>query len=165
MLSQEGSEAGGVEYGAAADDLFRWQPGEFQGHVSHDVHRVGCHQQDGVLRIPKHLSDYPGEYGGIAFEKLQPGFSRTLTHPAAKDDHISPLQERVVSSDNAYRSRKRGCVEDILGVSLSRFGVDVDQHQFVHQPLQHERIRCRAADKSASHNSSFHGSSFRILIA
>ena len=164
MLSQEGSEAGGVENGATADDLFRGQPGEFQRHMGHDIHRVGCHQQDGVLGIPKNLSDYPGENGGIALEELQSSLSRTLSHPATKDDHISPLQERVVSSDHAYRPRKWGCVQNILCVSLSHLGVDIDQHQFAHQPLQHERIRSRAAHKSASDNSSFQGLPFRIPI-
>jgi hypothetical protein len=56
-------------------------------------------------------------------------------------------------------------VEDILSVSLGRFGIDVDQHQLAHQPLQHECVRSRAADETTSDNSCFHGLSVRILIA
>src|SRR5215471_21828184 len=98
VSAKKTAETRGVESGARA----KHTSGRYAtlgrvagGEVSHHVHRIGCHHQNGLWRTGKDGRYYLTEDDRVALQKLETSLSGLLAD-ARTDDHDATICQRIV---------------------------------------------------------------------
>src|SRR6478735_4028575 len=99
MLAKEGSQARSIEGRSGAEHSAGWNTElsrEVRGEVSHDVHRIGDHQQHGLRRVAQNRRHDLPEYVRVALQKLKPRFTGFLGDSTSDHHDLCTDEIRVV---------------------------------------------------------------------
>ena len=66
------------------------------GSMGQYIHRVGRNEQDRIRRVTVHLRQNGPEYGNIALEQLQSGFTGLLTHTCCNHHDLTAGNIRII---------------------------------------------------------------------
>lgn len=101
MKPQQRAKPGGVQRRARPKNTAPRNAelgGKVRGQMSHNVHRIGDNEQDGIRRMGKDGRDNLPENVRIALKKLEARFTLPLGHAGGNHHHSRAREVRVVTA-------------------------------------------------------------------
>jgi hypothetical protein len=116
----------------SSNHLSRVYSGKLGYYLGDYIHRIGDDQEQRLRREPKDLWNDLIEDRHIPFEKLETCFARTLTHTTGENDNNGVREVLVVSGHNTHRMGYGSSMEDVLGLTLSQFFIEINEDDLAH---------------------------------